>query len=359
MDLPRPLAALLPRSPRPIVVIGAGGIVRDAHLPAYRLAGFPVVGLHDLDAARAEKLAADFSVSRVFPTLHDAVAEAPADVVFDVAVPASALPSVLAALPDGAPVLIQKPFGEDLAQARALLALCREKRLRAAVNFQLRYAPAVLAARELIAAGEIGELHDIEVRVTVHMPWHLWTFLERSPRVEILYHSIHYLDLIRSFAGEPDGIYAKTLRSPLAPRLHSTRTAMILDYGERIRATVTTNHGHDFGLRHQESYIKWEGTRGAIKTQLGLLMDYPSGVRDYLEVCSFEPSSSAREWRELPLAGSWFPHAFVGPMAELMRHAAGEAGEPPTHVADAARTMALVEAAYESSARGAPPIPSP
>lgn len=352
------MAALLPRSPRPIVVIGAGGIVRDAHLPAYRLAGFHVAGLHDLDAGRAATLAADFGIPAVFPSLSAAVDGAPPDAVFDVAVPASALPGVLTALPDGAPVLIQKPFGEDLAQARALLALCRQKRLRAAVNFQLRYAPAVLAARGLIAAGEIGELHDIEVRVTVHMPWHLWTFLESSPRVEILYHSIHYLDLVRSFAGEPDGIYAKTLRSPLAPKLDSTRTAMILDYGERIRATVTTNHAHDFGLRHQESYIKWEGTRGAIKAQLGLLMDYPRGVDDYLEICSFTPDSGAREWRALPLTGSWYPHAFVGPMSELMRHADGGA-EPPTRVEDAARTMALVEAAYESSARGATPIPSP
>lgn len=335
--------------------------MRDAHLPAYRLAGFPVAAIHDLDLDRARRLAADFGIPRVSPALSDAVADAPADAIFDVAVPASALGDVLAALPDGAPVLIQKPFGENLAQARELLALCRAKNLRASVNFQLRYAPAVLAARELIASGTIGELHDIEVRVTVHMPWHLWTFLEQSARVEILYHSIHYLDLIRSFAGEPDGIYAKTLRSPLAPKLHSTRTAMILDYGERLRATVTTNHAHDFGLRHQESYIKWEGTRGAIKTQLGLLMDYPRGVRDYLEVCSFDPAAGApaREWRSEPITGSWFPHAFIGTMAGVMRHADDATALPPTHVEDAARTMALVEAAYESSARGATPIPSP
>lgn len=360
MDLPRPLSERLPRAPRPIVVIGAGGIVRDAHLPAYRLAGFSVVGVQDLNTSRAAALAADFVIPHAFTSLADAVAGAPPSAVFDIAVPASALPEVLTGLPDGAPVLIQKPFGEDLDQTRKLLTLCRAKNLRAAVNFQLRYAPAVLAARDLIAAGEIGELHDIEVRVTVHMPWHLWTFLERSPRVEILYHSIHYLDLIRSFAGEPDGIYAKTLRAPTAPRLHSTRTAMILDYGERLRATVTTNHGHDYGLRHQESYIKWEGTRGAIKTQLGLLMDYPRGVRDYLEICTQPVGNrpdAERVWREIPLTGSWFPHAFIGPMSDLMRHADG-AAPPPTGVDDAARTMALVEAAYASSAAGGTPIPS-
>ena len=36
---------------RPIVIIGAGDIVRDAHLPAYRKAGFPVAGVFDVRAA--------------------------------------------------------------------------------------------------------------------------------------------------------------------------------------------------------------------------------------------------------------------------------------------------------------------
>ena len=48
----------MPSAPRPIVILGTGGIVSDAHLPAYRKAGFTVAGLYDLDRARAEALAA-------------------------------------------------------------------------------------------------------------------------------------------------------------------------------------------------------------------------------------------------------------------------------------------------------------
>ena len=348
----------LPQSVRPIISIGAGGIVRDAHLPAYRLAGFPVAGLHDQDGAKAAKLAADFGVPRVFASLAEAVAGAPANAVFDVAVPASALADVLPALPNGAAVLIQKPFGETLAVARSLLALCQRKRLQAAVNFQLRTAPGVAAARRLIAAGAIGELHDMEVRVTVYMPWQLWTFLEGIPRVEILYHSIHYVDLIRSFLGEPQGVYAKTVRHPRAPKLAATRTTLALDYGDSIRAAITTNHGHAFGPRHQESYVKWEGTRGALKLRLGLLLDYPRGEPDALEHCALGADDQPGGWQPVPLEGNWYPHAFIGPMASLMRFANGESPDLPTRVEDAFRTMAVVEAAYESSARGATPIPS-
>lgn len=349
---------LLPRTPRPIISIGTGGIVHDAHLPAYRLAGFPVAGLFDRDPGKAARLAAEFNIPRVFGTLGEAISAAPPDAVFDVAVPASALAELLPHLPDGAPVLIQKPFGENLTEARNLLALCERKRLQAAVNFQLRTAPGVAAARRLIAAGAIGDLHDIEVRVTVFMPWHLWSFLEGIPRVEILYHSIHYVDLIRSFLGDPHGVYAKTVRSPLAPKLAATRTSMALDYGDAIRATITTNHGHAYGRAQQESYVKWEGTRGALKMSLGLLLDYPRGEPDTLAQCSLGADLQPGPWATVPLDGNWFPHAFIGPMAALMRFANGESPELPTRVADAFRTMAVVEAAYESNARGATPIPA-
>jgi predicted dehydrogenase len=350
-------APALPRTPRPIVLIGAGGIAKDAHLPAYKLAGFSVASIHDLDVARARSLAATFDIPRVSATLAEVVATAPPDAVFDVAVPASALPGVLAALPDGAPVLIQKPFGENLEQARALLSLCQKKRLIAAVNFQLRYAPCVAAARRLIADGAIGELHDIEVRVTVHMPWHLWTFLEGLPRVEILYHSVHYIDLVRSFLGEPRGVYAKTVKHPRTLKLASTRTNMALDYGDVLRANITTNHGHDYRQRHVESYVKWEGTRGAIKARLGLLVNYLRAESDALEICRVDAQEVAGEWRTLPLEGNWYPHAFIGTMASVMRCANGETTELPTRVEDAFKTMAVVEAAYESNARGATPIP--
>lgn len=339
------------------MLIGAGGIARDAHLPAYRLAGFPVVALQDVDFARAERLAADFAIPRVCATLKEAVAAAPADAIYDVAVPAAALGAVLTGLPDGAAVLVQKPLGDNLEEARRLRDLCRSKRLRAAVNFQLRFAPCIAAARALIESGAIGIVHDLDVRITVFTPWQLWTFLEGAPRVEILYHSIHYLDLVRSFLGEPRGLHALTVRHPKTPALAATRTSIALDYGDQTRATIATNHGHEFGRKHQESYVKWEGTRGAIKARLGLLLDYPRGEPDELEFCQLDDQGIPGPWKSVPIAGNWFPHAFIGTMASLQRFAAGETGDLPTRVDDAIRTMALVEAAYASSAGGLTPIP--
>ena len=52
---------------------------------------------------------------------------------------------------------------------------------------------------------------DVEVHLNLVTPWHLFPFLKGMPRVEISVHSIHYLDLIRSFLGNPTGVMARTL----------------------------------------------------------------------------------------------------------------------------------------------------
>lgn len=345
----------LPNTPRPIVSIGTGGIVHDAHYPAYQKAGFPVVGLYDRDPARAQMMADKFGVGTTYASLADVVAHAPDDAIFDVAVPASQLTELLPQLPDGRAVLIQKPLGETLAQAEQIVAICREKELVAAVNFQMRWAPFILAARSLIDQGVIGEVHDMEVRVTVYTPWHLWPFLQAAPFAEIMYHSIHYIDLVRSFLGEPQGIYAKTTSHPNLPSMDGSRTTIIFDYGKFLRCNVETNHHHAYGLQHQESYVKWEGTKGAIKATMGLLMNYPSGEPDAFAYCQLQEQQEP-VWQSVDIEGTWFPDAFIGSMGSLMAYVEGSTDHLPTAVDDAIQTVAVADAVCRSSQDGAIPI---
>ncbi|NII26002.1 Gfo/Idh/MocA family oxidoreductase [Pseudoflavitalea sp. X16] len=338
------------RSSIPVYMIGAGGIVNDAHLPAYQLAGYTVAGIYDMDTAKAQATAARFGIAAVYNELPAMVLAAGDTGIFDIAVPADHLTAVLQVLPANARVLMQKPMGMDYAQATEILSITRTKKMTAAVNFQLRYAPFITAARKLIDDGVIGELCDIEVNVNVHTPWDLWKFLYESPRVEILYHSIHYIDLIRWLAGNPVGVFAKTVKHPLMHELASVRSNIIMDYGELLRANILTNHCHIYGLQHQHSYIKLEGTKGAIRITMGVLMNYPQGVADQFEYVVLE-EGKAPAWKTLPLQGSWFPHAFIGSMQQVMDVAQGIKSAPDNSVEDVIDTMACVEAAYLSEGR--------
>jgi predicted dehydrogenase len=341
----------MPGSARPIAIIGAGGIVHDAHLPAYRKAGFPVAAIVDAAANRAASVAEKFSIPLVSDSIIDVLPKLPADCVFDIAVPAGSILKVLPNLPDGAAVLIQKPMGDTLEEASEILKICRQKRLTAAVNFQLRYAPVMLAARRMIEAGATGEIYDLKIEVDVFTPWDLWSFLAKAPRLEILYHSIHYVDLVRSFLGNPARVLAKTVRSPRTPKLAATRTLIVMDYGEWKRVYISTNHSHNF-RGSQESYVQWEGTDGLLHAVMGVNLDYPTGKPDSLRFAKTE-----QEWQTVPTTGNWFPDAFIGSMGSLQAYVTGDAKTLPTSVEDAIDTMRTVEAAYLSSAQDGIALP--
>ena len=143
-----------PNAPRPIVIFGAGSIVGDAHLPAYRNAGFPVAGVYDPDSGKARVLAETWGI-RAFADENEALAVQGA--IFDLATPPATHAAILSKLPIGAAALIQKPMGADLAAATEILTICRTRQLKAAVNFQLRFAPMMLALKDAVDRGFLGE----------------------------------------------------------------------------------------------------------------------------------------------------------------------------------------------------------
>jgi predicted dehydrogenase len=253
-------------------------------------------------------------------------------------------------LPEGAAVLLQKPMGRDLAEATAIRALAHERKLLAAVNFQLRFSPMMLAVADALRRGWLGDLIEVEVHLNLVTPWELFPFLKGMDRVEIAVHSIHYLDLIRSMLGNPVGIHARSIGHP-STELAQTRTSAILDFGGQVRCTLSLNHNHDFGRRFQDASFRFEGTKGAALVKLGLLLNYPEGEPDELWI-----TRKGEDWTAVPLKGGWFPHAFIGTMSNLQRYSAGQDPALITSVDDAWHTMALAEAAFISAAAPATPV---
>lgn len=340
-----------PSAPRPIVIVGAGGIVRDAHLPAYAKAGLAVAAVTDIDKTRRESVARDFAIPRTHASVAEAVAAHGNAVVYDLAVPPQAIAAILPDLPESAAVLIQKPMGADLDQARAIRTLCRERKLVAAMNFQLRFSPMMMVARQAIEAGLIGEPLELEVHLNIFTPWTLFPFLLPMKRVELLVHSIHYLDSIRALFGTPKGVFARSLPDPRAPGFAQTRTSVILDWGDLRRGVMSINHNHAGGRKFQSAWFRIEGTEGAMMVKLGVCFDYPRGEADELWFCC-----NGGDWAQVPLTGSWFVDSFMGPMRNLQRKAAGEDDRLFSGVEDAFHTMALVEACFTAMQTPAVPL---
>ena len=96
-----PYKPKLPETNQPIIIIGASGIVKDAHLPAYEMAGFTVFGITNRTISKAHDLAKQFNIEHVFENVAEAVKNAPANAVYDITVLPDQYIEILEQLPDG------------------------------------------------------------------------------------------------------------------------------------------------------------------------------------------------------------------------------------------------------------------
>ena len=334
----------MPAQKKKIVIIGAGGIVKDAHLPAYKKAGYEVWGIFDPLVEKAIKCATDFNINKVYDNIKEALAEK--DVVFDIAVPPSVLLSVVEKLQKHSICQFQKPLGNNLEESDKILKIVENNSITACVNLQLKFSPMMLALKDAIEKNMIGTITDLEVNLSVSTPWHLWPFMEDLAHVEVPLHSIHYLDWILSVLGKPKGVFCKSVGHPLFPKMKDSRSSIILDY-DNVRCCLSLNHTHDTrrqGTKYSHAYARVEGLNGAAFVKLGLLLDYPIGEPEEIEI-----TSGTINWTKVKNVGSWFPDAFLHSMSSLQRFASGEDKVLPHSVSNSFITMSVVNACIESN----------
>ncbi|MEK8127563.1 Gfo/Idh/MocA family oxidoreductase [Paenibacillus filicis] len=334
-----------------IAIVGAGEIVEACHLPAYRMGELNVVGLYDMDAAKARTLADKFGIAKVYGTLDELLADPQVRVV-DLAVPAKAQPGIAARVAEaGKHMLCQKPLAETYAEAVAIADACSRAGVKGAVNQQMRWSPGIRATHTIIRRGWLGELLQASIAVNVKQEFANWGWLRTMPTLEFMYHSIHYIDAIRFLFGTPEYIYADGARFPGQQCVGETRTLLHMKFPGEARGLIHDNHNHIAGEEDWYATYRFEGTEGIVKGTNGSLYNYPVGREDTLSFHSKRVHPDY--WFTPSLHGKWFPHAFLGTMGELLR-AIEEDREPENSVQDNLLTMQIVFAAYRSMAENRP-----
>jgi predicted dehydrogenase len=226
--------------------------------------------------------------------LNEACTTSPNEtIVFDLAIPTKETVSILQQIPRNSHILLQKPMGENLVHAQAIVNTCKERNIRGSVNLQLRYAPYILLLKDVIRRGWLGDrLTTVEVHVNDYMPWPSWPFLDTAPRLELIYHSIHYVDLIRDLLApyDPSALHCRTSQHAAMPHLTPVRSNYSFEYKHdpMLFVNIYGNHHHRWGLKHAHSYVLVEGTGGAAKAQMSDNFAFADNTfgeqRDYLQV---------------------------------------------------------------------------
>ncbi len=332
-----------------IGAIGAGFIMADVQLAAYRLANFPVVAIASRTVEKARSTAARWNIPRVHETPLDLIQDTQVEIL-DIAYPPHLQPALIRAAlaqPHIKGVLAQKPLAMDHADARRLVAEAAAAGKVLSVNQNMRFDQSMRALKQLLEGKVLGTpvFASIEMRAIPH--WQ--SFLHSYDRLTLLNMSIHHLDVLRFLFGEVAQITTTVRPDPRTSFPHFDGiccSTLLFHSGVMALSLEDVWAGpHDEGIRG-DHYIKWrvEGTDGLAQGTIGW-PDYPHGSPSTL---AYSARESGGEWIRPSWDTRWFPHAFIGVMEQLQY--AIKCGRPPElDAADNVRTMLLVDAAYTSA----------
>lgn len=327
-----------------IGIVGAGGIVNYAHLPAYKKAGFTVVGITDRNREQADRTARDHGIGTVYASV-DELLHQPEIEIIDIAVyPAEQVNIVEQATAAGKHLLCQKPLADEYSKAVRSVELAERAKVKLAVNQQMRWDAGIRCARLLIDDGWLGTPTYGAIQVHCKTDWSLWPWIYQGKRLEIMFHSIHYIDSLRYLLGDPAHVFTSGSRAPGETTQAETKTLSIWEYKSGLQVLIDVCHS----TWQDDPYaiFRFEGTEGVIKGTIGLMYNYPTGRPDTLE---FMSKKNLDYWFSARIDSMWIPDAFVGPMASLM--CSIESGsEPETSGRDNLRTLQVMFAEYHSMA---------
>jgi predicted dehydrogenase len=324
----------------PIAVVGCGGIMRGAHLPAYRSFGYRIVLACDVVEASAREAASRFGIPRWTTRLED-VLDDPQVKVVDLAVHASQRKPLLERIARaGKHILSQKPFALDYAEAAQMVDLCEAAGVTLMVNQQARWAPAHRALRAVLESGALGHIYSVLHlnRSFQDVPGSWYVAL---PHFNIVDHGIHYFDLSRYLTGRtPARVKATTTPVPGQAAVSPMIYSVLCEYDPAAAVMATLHFNNIVRVSASLGRNEWivDGTEGsavASQTQLTL------ATRD-----------DPRRASVYSLQGSWFPEAFGGSMGELLLSLA-EGRAPMTSGRDNLESLRLAFAAVASSESGA------
>jgi predicted dehydrogenase len=185
-----------------VAIVGCGLIGRRR---AHTLTDAKLVGCADIDFGNAQSLAGEMGCSAfddwrkmldsvtceivIVSTLHDSLAEITA-----------------AAVAAGRHVLVEKPAARFVSELEPILAMARARGVRVRVGFNHRYHRALIKARELVDAGELGKLMFLRARyghggrLGYDREWRANARL--SGGGELIDQAPHLIDLARWFLGD-------------------------------------------------------------------------------------------------------------------------------------------------------------
>ena len=229
----------------------------------------------------------------------------------------------------GIPVLGEKPIANEIDQARAMVALAREKGLRYGINLNHRFTPAAVRAKGWVEEGRLGELQLINMTLWIDNP------NESSPWFHMRALHPHSIDVMRFFCGDVEKVQAFFKKGRGRAIWSNVQVNLLFKNGVIGHLTGSYDAGGSYGLETCE--VVGSDGRFIIREACQALEYYPRRSR---EVEKYEYLGNMMAFPET------FPSRIGTWVAQNLR------GAPPAEIdgsgVDALKAQLVIEAAIES-----------
>ena len=329
-----------------VAILGCGFFATN-HIHSWKsFKDVVLVGVCDLDEQRAINAShladgtpyftdAELMLKEVRPDVVDIVTTAPSH--YNLAKLAASL---------NIPAIIQKPLAPSLKEAVKIVDLAETTQTPMMVHENFRFQQPLRALQKIISNGEIGQLLFCKISFrTSYDVYRQQPYLKEVDRLILMDLGVHVLDLARFLFGEATSICCRTQKTRSDISGEDMATMMLGFLGERTAIVDCTYGSKQAPDIFPETLVSVEGTDGAVVLGPGYKITKRSGEK--VEIINAEPVVA--NWCEKP----W--HVVQDSVTQTCRHwieTVPHNKKPETSVDDNLKTLKLVEAAYQSAAKG-------
>jgi len=329
-------------------LIGYGYAGKTFHAPLIQ--SVPGLSLTAVGSSKREAVQAAYPEAVVCSAM-EAATHAEVDLVVIASPNESHFSLAAAALRAGKHVVVDKPFTVTLAEARSLAEIARQHQRILSVFHNRRWDSEILAAKEILESGVLGEVSHYESHMDRYRPIVRQRWREEPGPGAGLWFDLgpHLIDQALYLFGLPDSVNASfaTLREGGLTddwahvqlnykRLRVVLHASLLVSGGGPRSALHGTHG---------SWAKFGADVQELQLMGGMLPGDPAFGYDASPGIVYDGATGTQTEVPSPRGDQ---RGFYAAMRDAVR---GE-GAPPVSARDAVAVMAILEASFASGARG-------
>ncbi len=314
-------------------VIGCGGYAKTVLNDIYDMTDEFDLYFASRDINKAREYSELYGGAGFFGSYEEAVQDQRIDAVYIFTPHNVHLDNTVLAARNSKHILVEKPIARDLNESRKMIDAARDAGVKLMIAENYRFLPAVQKCKEIIEAGNIGNVRLIQIQAEGYSIPSAWrTSQEASGGGVFIDAGIHFVDIMMNLGGFPERLYAA--KPPQVHRNMDVEDGIVMTAHLPGGALGLINFSNATTVKNQRQWINVTGSKGHLS------------FAPYSREIIFETTEVQRTIR-VPEA-----HRGVRGMVREFRDSIIEDREPVMNGQEGLRDLAIVLGAYQSAERG-------